>query len=511
MAFVAAVEVDQRQRLIASVDTLKEMLGGSWTIEDTIEEARKIQDAVPLVKPIKVVSGELWLRYEHEDLAELEKALWTLRERFVRELQIPCSFVIVEELNGDPILDTQKKLTDEVSRVKNGKASEIGFPALPWFAPCLIQPDLFATEWHTDREHRRRVLLNQASVVRLKQGSKTLERYLNRFPKYHFKQPNSFDDFRCGEENSWFAVIRLDADRNSKVFTEHPWTNWDELTKCSEAIERSLKSALDFAVQETIKTARTTTETFPISPMIAAGEDFLIVARRDLAIPLTLHLMKKYQELANANDCLQSVTSGNDQLTLSGGILFARLAYPFSQLNEIVTDLEHSSKSHRATQSTSNERGCVDLYWLDSSGRESPIEQRARELRYRHGLADIYQLFSTPWTDDQFEAVWDSANNLLDAGIARGKWHDIQRLLRLGMPLSGLAWKMWQNDLEKTQRDKLRDALTALRAVELWPLQAEQGEEPWIKKSEIGSDSSPYVTVLDELHRIIEMIRVPAG
>lgn len=514
MPYIAAVEVDQRQKLITSTDKLKEILGGSWTIEDTIVEARAILDAAPAVEAIKTVSGELWLR--SEQLANLEHVLWQLRECFVRKLYLPCSFAIVEADGNESVGEIQDRLTAEIKRVKNEKAGEMAFPALPWFAPCLIQPDLYANQWQPKiaehDQHKRRALLNRASAVRFKRGSETLTSYTHRFAEFgEFELPDDLSDFRYGSNNPFIGLIRLDADRSGDVFNSE-WSDWKELTKCSEAFEGCLKDALDFAVRETLREAKATSRTFPISPMIAAGEDFLIVARRDLVIPLTFHLIEKYEELANREGCVLAEISDTRRLTLSGGILFARLAYPMSVLNEIVAQLEHSAKALNRTLADAKKEGCVDVYWLDSSARESPLEERKRESRYKHGRTNQYWISSAPWRVSELRAIWDATNTLLnappEAKIPRGKWHDIEKLLRLGMPLSGFAWRKWQNGLGRDQRGALRGALEPLQKVSLWPDQ--ESEEPWMKKH-MGGQISPYVTALNDIHRIMEMVRIPSN
>lgn len=515
MAFIAAVEVDQRQRLITSTDKLKEMLGGSWTVQDTKKESKAVLDEAAMngIGTISSLSGELWLR--SEQLPPLEETLWKLRQCFVEEKHLPCSFAIIVENTDDPVKVTRRKLEAEVRRVKSGKDGDMAFPALPWFAPCLMQPDRFANEWFPRRadseQNKRRALLCTASSKRFERGNQTLNEYFERFQQYGYKEPNDLDDFRCGDLNSFIGIIHLDADRNGDVFREFDWADWDQLTRCSEALAKCLNEALDSAVSETLRKAAPISEKFPISPMIAAGDDFLLVTRRDLAIPLVLNLMKQYESAAN-NDADLKIIRGDETLTLSGSILFARRAYPFSVLSEISADLERSAKSFRKDSSDPQHQGCIDIYWLDSSAREDPHEQRRKHDRYRHG-AHSYQLFSAPWTRAQLQAVWEAASALKSAPegerIPRSKWHDILDALKLGDPLSQFAWRMWRNGLNGKQRKLLNGETAKLINAGLWSSDPEKA--PWIEKSVGDVEENRQVTVLHELHRVLETITIAGG
>ena len=48
-----------------------------------------------------------------------------------------------------------------------------------------------------------------------------------------------------------------------------------------------------------------------------------------------------------------------------------------------------------------------------------------------------------------------------------------------------------------------------LRSVDLWP--REEKDEPWVRKVPPDGGGGSYATVLEELHRIMEMIRIPCG
>ena len=74
---IASFEVDQRQRLILQADKLREMLGASRLIEETVEIAEAELSAFPDVRLVTPVSGVL--RFVSDDQTHLAEFLWLLR------------------------------------------------------------------------------------------------------------------------------------------------------------------------------------------------------------------------------------------------------------------------------------------------------------------------------------------------------------------------------------------------------------------------------------------------
>ena len=178
MAYVAAIEVDKRQRIIIAADKMKEMLGGSWTIAETRKLADELVPQDSRVTLIKVASGDIWVRSEKLD--DLEAYLWKFRQKIVRDLRLPCSFAIVEEELTD-LKATSTRLTKAIREVKEQKSGEVGHLSLPWFSPCQIQPAEPANHWYPtwekDEQHKRRALISESSLKRLERGFETLQEY----------------------------------------------------------------------------------------------------------------------------------------------------------------------------------------------------------------------------------------------------------------------------------------------------------------------------------------------
>src|SRR5271157_3073293 len=89
--WLGSIEVNRRQQFIALSDKLKEMVGGSALIADTIERARLAEnEKVQLIWPVSGV-----LRFSSKDLLALADLLWRLRGEFVYELGLPITISVI--------------------------------------------------------------------------------------------------------------------------------------------------------------------------------------------------------------------------------------------------------------------------------------------------------------------------------------------------------------------------------------------------------------------------------
>jgi len=492
MRYLAGFDINRRQRVISSTDKLKEMMGGSWSIAETVRLAEEFRGRyngkIEIQSP---VSGEL--RFTSDDLDALGAFLWDLREYFVEKLDFPCVFAVVD--------GSEEELKRQVAAEKAARAGEVAPPALPWFAPCQIQPDRFATRWlpalAKDPQNRRRALMNHGSVARLERGDKTLKEYLDSFESlrgYGFERPYEFSDFTVGNDGSYLALIRLDVDEATRFFGG---VELGQLRKYSESLDdclkTSLRKAVDAAIRECYDKSRPAPKTpFPVSPLIAEGDDFLILSRRDFALGLFLKLQDSFSAEVRESEILtERIATTGARLTLSGSILYARAAFPYSVMSQMSDSLERSAKDHRREMDLGE--GCLDLHWLESTAREDVIETRNRELKFRHGGV-TFRLFTRPWSSSQAKAMLEAS--ALVAAIPRGKWHQLFEALRLGDAYSRFAYRDWLLHLGE-HRKPFEAATKSLRSVDLWPSGADA--EPW---------RTDWSTPLTELYLISEASRV---
>lgn len=486
--YLGTLEVDQRQRLIHSTDKLREMLAGSWNIGQTVALAQDKAKNHPKVQLVMAVSGVI--RAVSEDLDALGRFLWELREQFAADpLYLPASAAIVEH-NGclDPTL---KQLEQEIRKVKDARGGEAGEARAPMFVPCNLQPQQFANVWIPERTaaaHRpRRLLASTESYQREIRARETLTEFLERFDTYQAAlgtrgnkddlNPYQIGHLRLGAENGYVALIKADGDGMGRLLINLKWKALGKALGCpaeeavlrfSTAVDQCLNNALKAAVDEVLQGESLEGKRFPIAPIVAGGEDFWILCRRDLALRLACALGKKYAEMAAADTTLTTALSvagealQNERLTLSFGVLFAKEGFPIEHQLELAEELLMGAKNARkaAMEAGATGQGYIDFLWLQSTAREGVEDLRRGGYEYEDG-GTTYQLYARPCSLAEMEAQRNISRQVY-RGVPSSKWNQLRTILRLGR-LSEVAYEDWYLHLTEGQRNSVNEAQTRWR------------------------------------------------
>jgi hypothetical protein len=516
MKYLASVEVDQRQRLIHSADKLREMLGGSWSIANTVEKARTVVAEFNSVRIILPVSGALW--FDGTNLDELGQCLLRMRDELSVQSGLPCTYAIV---GYDPARyeDAIDGLVAAGRAWKDARTGESGECTTPALVPCSIQPgaaaNLWRPDWKNDPQRHRRSLVSSDSDAREKLAHRALPKKLGEFtsyrrlldPKRSDVTPYEFSDLRVlGGNDSYLGLIKADGDGTGKLLAKLNWTelatqlsNWKRDEECLEfeellgwrlpepgepwepeqatcmfswELNRCLMGSLQAAVDEVVDRLITTDKIplkFPVAPVVAAGEDFWILCRRDLAFELALRFGEIYAERAGSSPILKQALdvagmTGKEALSLSIGLLFARDGYPFEMQLELAEELLNSAKALR--RDTNLKEGCIDFHWLDATGRETVKEARKNGHEYRDGSQD-FRLYTRPWSLTSARKRWDVAQ-AVGPELPSRKWHQLDMVLRQGAGLSELAYRDWWQHLASGEQAALDKARQVLNEGEPW-------------------------------------------
>jgi hypothetical protein len=208
---------------------------------------------------------------------------------------------------------------------------------------------------------------------------------------------------------------------------------------------------------------------FPVAPVVAAGEDFWILCRRDLAFEVALRFGEVYAERAGNSPILKHALdaaglAGKEALSLSIGLLFAREGYPFEMQLELAEELLISAKALR--RDTNLKEGCIDFHWLDSTGRETVKEARKNGHEFRDGDQD-FRLYTRPWPLTSARKRWEAAKEV-GPKLPSRKWHQLDMVLRQGAGLSELAYRDWWQHLASGEQAALNKARQELNEGEPW-------------------------------------------
>lgn len=306
--------------------------------------------------------------------------------------------------------------------------------------------------------------------------------------------------------DSYIALACADGDGMSRVLAGLDWNSaawgdarpaWQRNRDFADAYDKCVKAAFRAALLRVIPTAIVPDKTraaklvseadkaakgvkdarlrlrIPVLPQLLGGDDLWMVASRSVAMSLVREFIDQYASeaakpgpLATALEVARRASPHAPlALTVSAGIAFAKAGHPADAMIASAEALMKSAKRLRKgkawrVKAPSPPEGCLDWHWIESSRTEAPEEARAHGARYEHDGV-LHLLTTRPWTASQ-SAGFETAARLFRDGIARRKREQLEAILRLGKPLSELAWEGWLQGLQDEEPQKLLKVNEAL-------------------------------------------------
>lgn len=126
------------------------------------------------------------------------------------------------------------------------------------------------------------------------------------------------------------------------------------------------------AVQKAIDARCPDTGRAPLIPLMLGGDDLLLVARAEIALPFVVTLCKELETLQK--------DSNGFKLTLGVGVVFAKHTIPIHRLHEVAEQLAASAKRRfRGLSESEPKRSVVDWAVYSTAWVDDPVEVRRRD------------------------------------------------------------------------------------------------------------------------------------
>ena len=219
----------------------------------------------------------------------------------------------------------------------------------------------------------------------------------------------------------------------------------------------------------------------PLIPLMLGGDDLLLVARAEVALPFVVTLCAELENLQ------KEITAF--KLTLGVGVVFAKHTIPIHRLHEVAEQLAASAKRRfRGFKDDEAKHSVVDWAVFSTAWVDDPEEVRRRD--WLRGSGDDLRVLSQRPVDVLGETRIDSLQGLVrGAGqLSRAPRSQLRYLveqLSRGRVLSELAFA----ELPQEAKGPLAEAGV---------------KEPWQRTSNNG----PWITALLDLVEIAEIARL---
>ena len=362
--YVVSIEVDGRQAYIFETDRLREMLGASRLLQQTVSEARDLfteGDGLHLYQP---VSGEIRVWAESSD--RLLRQTWRMRkwlsERGIEhtvglwkaEKRHFCDFAPsaepdIEKRKQDKSRPSLEGVQGDIgARVASLKGRKPGFDARPncsLFAPCQIHGHDYATEWrageNADKEDKRRNLRGERAKWKLKEWEADKKDFFHTDlygPSAEIRnalarvgavttRPIQFDHLSDADftetGDQFIAFICADGDGMGSVLTRVDWNDpelkrnaddrpWKVNHDFAAAFDDLAHSAYRNALQDLLEKhlhafekeagkSKSGAIKLPILPQLLGGDDLWTVCRRRYALEFCRRFGEQFALLAQGN------------------------------------------------------------------------------------------------------------------------------------------------------------------------------------------------------------------
>jgi hypothetical protein len=172
-------------------------------------------------------------------------------------------------------------------------------------------------------------------------------------------------------------------------------------------LRRAVKRAIDEHCPDT--------GSAPLIPLMLGGDDLLLVARAEIALPFVVTLCEELEDLQK--------DSTSFKLTLGVGVVFAKHTIPIHRLHEVAEQLASSAKRRfRGLPEGEAKRSVVDWAVFSTAWVDDPEEVRRRD--WLRGSGDDLRVLSQRPIDVLGQARVDSLQGLL---CGAGKLSDAPR------------------------------------------------------------------------------------
>ena len=286
------------------------------------------------------------------------------------------------------------------------------------------------------------------------------DEYKNHIPK-DTERPPDFNELRgITGGKDYLALLYADGNGMGQLLD-----NLETLTQVhdtAKAIDDAVFAAMSAAVSEHLKVVPRESSTpprFPFDMLLMGGDDAMIVTPAPQALDVACTLAKKFHEETQKSD------PGKKGRTLSIGVVFAPVKYPFRLLHTLAADTLHYAKKEGVkkqrptSKSHPSKYGDTFINFMSVTGSTSlSFEKIYKSLYNKHVKDGARQvtLYATlrPYTVEELEMLLTAIREGRDKGLGRTKLHQAREaVLRMNLTTSVHEGVALLNSWRQEQRD----------------------------------------------------------
>lgn len=451
MESLVLFEVSQKQNYIFSSNKLKENIGASIIVEEVVEE-------LPLkigkgYKDNNIYNGGGSSLYKFDSKEEAEEFVKIVSEKILEQYPGVEVFMVIVEFNPkeDRLIDVMDKAYEKLGikksrRKHSGEQVSFGIERL---CDSTGQPAVKKDDEDNYISDEILVKLNHS-----KERNKKFQKLI-----LDNEMETAFRKLAGGDKN-YMAVIHIDGNRMGEKFAslkerfedKYKDGNIEEVNKeyekalqiFSDNIREAYESAfiamskgIEKNIDKLRKEGGVGENTFPLIPLIVAGDDITYVTNGKIGIETAIIFLEHLY-----NNDIEIYNGEKIKLNACAGVAIVRTSYPFIKAYELAEDLCDNSKLKLRENYKKEDFSLIDWH-IEQGDLEGTISE-IRDEHYRTKIGNIDLNMRPLYLNNKHKEEWKTYENFLVAynnimnreieedKIARNKIKGLRGILLIG-------------------------------------------------------------------------------
>lgn len=279
------------------------------------------------------------------------------------------------------------------------------------------------------------------------------------------ERPPDFNELRgITGGKDYLALVYADGNGMGQVFAS--LKTLKEVHDTAEAIDEAIYAAMSEAVMRHLKVVPADVDTpprFPFDMLMMGGDDAMIVTPSPQALDVACTLAKTFHEKTHGYG------PGGNGLTLSIGVVFAPVKFPFALLYGLASEaLKHAKKEGSKRAHLKSEYGDTYINFMSVTGSGSLSFNKVYKSLYNKHVKDgerEVDLYATlrPYSVEEMELLLKVIREGRSLGLGRTKLYQVREaVLKMNLTTSVYEGMAVLNNWRQEQREFVRQQISIL-------------------------------------------------
>ena len=272
------------------------------------------------------------------------------------------------------------------------------------------------------------------------------------------ERPPDFNELRgITGGKDYLALVYADGNGMGQVFAD--LETLKEVRDTAKTIDDAVYAAMSAAVNRHLQVVPRNGDTpprFPFDMLMMGGDDAIIVTPAPQALDVALTLAEEFHVETKKLD----IRPEKKGFTLSIGVVFAPVKYPFALLHDLAYDaLKHAKKEGANRKHLQSEYGDTYINFMSVTGSASLSFRKVYQSLYNKHVKDDARevaLYATlrPYTVEELEILLKAIRAGRGKGLGRTKLHQVREaVLKMNLTTSVYEGMAVLNNWQAKQRD----------------------------------------------------------